>query len=82
VDANEVVVHEMKRDGCDVMLDSLGETICEASKAAHVHPHGEVLALHVGRADVLGIGLASDFLALATDALGGAVTRFAFACRT
>jgi len=82
MDANKIVVHEVKRNRRDLMLDSRGEAIREASEAAHVHPHGEVLAFNVGRADVLCIGLAGDFLALATDAVSRAVTGFCLARRT
>ena len=45
VNPAEVVVHEVKRNGGGVVLDLLGKPIRQARKPAHVHPHGEVLAL-------------------------------------
>ncbi len=59
-----------------VVLDLLTERVRQASEAAHVHPHREVLALDVRRADVFRIGIASDFFYLAPEAHGGAVARF------
>lgn len=76
VDANEVAVHEMKGDGVGVIVDLLGETICQASEAAHVHPHGEVLALYIAGADMFGIGIPADSFHVAADADCGRVSRF------
>lgn len=45
VHAAEIVVHEMKRDGVSQVINLLGESVCEARKAAHLHSHGEILAL-------------------------------------
>lgn len=42
--AAEVVVHVEKRDCPHMILDFLGERIRQASKAAHFHPHREILA--------------------------------------
>jgi len=81
VDANEVVVHKVERDRRDVVLDLLGESVCEASEAPHVHPHRKVLAFDIGRADVFRVRLATDFLPLATDALGRTVACFSVAPR-
>jgi len=57
--------------GCGVVLDFLAERIRQARKAAHGHPHREILALDVRRGDVFRIGIASDFLDLAAEAHGG-----------
>jgi len=77
---DEVVVHDVKRDHRNVVLNLFAEGIREPSKAAHRHAHGEVLALHVGRADMSRIGIAVDNLRLAADALGWAITLLALRC--
>ena len=60
VDSDKVVIHEVQRHGVGVVLHLLRKCVREPGEAAHVHPHREVLALHVGRGDVLRIGLAFD----------------------
>src|SRR6266511_2915770 len=47
VSAPEVVVHEMQANHRRVVLDLLGEPVGEAGKAAHAHPHRQVLPLDV-----------------------------------
>lgn len=59
MDADKFVMHEVDRDGMGVVLDLLREPVRQAREPAHPHAHREVLALGVGRADVLGIGAAS-----------------------
>lgn len=44
---HEIVIHEVQRDRVGVHLNLLAEGVCEARKAAHRHPHGEVLPLDV-----------------------------------
>lgn len=56
----EVVIHEMERNGMSVILDLLAEGVRQPSEAAHVHPHGQVLALDVTGRDMTGIRIASD----------------------
>lgn len=56
MDAHEVVPHIMKRDGCFVVLDFLGEPVGQAGEPAHGHPHGEILALDVAGRDELHFG--------------------------
>ena len=69
MDACEVVVHVVERDGRFVVLDLLGETVGQPREPAHTHPHGEVLPLHVARTDELFFGLAKadDLLAAVAD---------------
>src|ERR1700704_1161167 len=69
----EVVVHVMEGHGSYKVLYLLGEGVCQSRKPPHAHPHGEVLALHIGRTDVLGIGVTRDAVLLGSDALGRAV---------
>ena len=45
----EVVIDEVQRDGVRVVLDPFRERIRQPREPAHVHPHGEVLALRVAR---------------------------------
>jgi len=76
MDADEVPIHEMNRYGVSVIVDLLRETIGEASKATHVHPHGEILPLYVAGADMLGVGVAAHGFHVATDADRRRVSRF------
>ena len=58
-----------------MVLDLLGEGVCQPRKPPHRHAHGEVLPFNVGRADVPGVRVASLYLRLDPDALAGAVAR-------
>lgn len=73
VNADEVVIHHVQRDRVGVVLDLLREPVRQPREPAHVHPHGEVLALGVGRRDVLRFGVALDRLLPRAGALGRAV---------
>ena len=53
--AGEIVVNEVESDRSRVVLHLFAEGVREAYKAAHPHPHGEVLTLHKVGADVLRI---------------------------
>jgi mRNA-degrading endonuclease toxin of MazEF toxin-antitoxin module len=67
MDSNEVAVHEVESNGIGVIVDLLGESIRQPRKAAHVHPHGKVLALHVACTDMLGVGIAAHGFHVAGD---------------
>src|SRR4051794_317309 len=56
-----------------VVLDLLAECVGKAREPAHVHPHREILALHIGGADVLPIGLAFNPRLDGTRAFGWAI---------
>lgn len=56
MDADEVVPDGVERNHVVVRQAALGEGVGQASEAAHLHPHGEVLALNVAGADVRRIG--------------------------
>jgi hypothetical protein len=60
VEAHKVVVHEMRGDRRNVMVQVLREGVCASRKAAHVHPHGQVLPSDIRRADVLFIRRSRD----------------------
>ena len=59
VDSSEIVVDRMDRNHSHVILNLLAVTICQSGKAPHAHPHCQIVAFHVGRADVLGIRIAA-----------------------
>ena len=43
----EVLIYEVQRNRMHAVLNFLAETISQAGKAVHVHPHGQVLTLNV-----------------------------------
>ena len=45
MDAHEIVVHGVERNGRRVVLDLLAEGVRPAGKSPHRHPNREVLAL-------------------------------------
>lgn len=49
VNPQEVVMHEVNRNRVEVVLDFLTEAVRQAREPAHLHSHGEVLALDVAR---------------------------------
>src|SRR5882672_8426706 len=71
----EVVVGEVQRDRGGVVVDLLAESIGQAGKAPHPHPHREIGTLDVRRAYVLRVGVAGDPLPDAPDTDRGAVPR-------
>jgi hypothetical protein len=58
--ARKVVVHMEQGDHRNVVLNLLAEGIRQASEAPHIHPHVEVLSLHVACRDVRVIGIADE----------------------
>lgn len=79
VNPPEVVEHEMQGYGMAQVLDLFAEGIGEPRKAAHAHPHGQVLALDVGRGNRPLGRVADDLGSLDTAAFRRAVPRRAFA---
>ena len=77
MDANEIIVYVVQRDGRDVILDFLRESIGQSSESPHRHPHREVLPFHVERADVLHVGItdADDFLRAVAHCRAGGMVR-------
>src|SRR5205085_12692245 len=63
----------VQRDHVGVVLELLGEAVCQAREAAYLHPHGEVASLDVGRADVVDVGIAGDGADGGPDALSRTV---------
>lgn len=50
----EVIVHVVKRDVPEVILNLLAESVCQAGKAAHHHSHGQVLSLDIAGGNMAG----------------------------
>lgn len=73
MDAAEIVMHVVNGNHRDVVFDFLGEGVCQSSKAAHRHPHSEILPFYVAGRNVTGIRIADDPLALAANAFTGAI---------
>lgn len=55
-------MHKVKRKHMEVVFQLLAKPVGQAREAAHTHPHREVLALNVGRADQLLDRLTEDLL--------------------
>jgi hypothetical protein len=70
---NEVVGEVAKCSRGDVVLDLLRERIRKSSEPANCHPNRQVMSLDIARVNVLRVRLSNDGVALAPDALGGAV---------
>jgi len=49
-------------DGCAMILKFLAESVGQPRTTPHLHPRGQVEALHVGRADLLRIASYHVFL--------------------
>ena len=62
-------MHEVQRHRGGQVLQPLAEGVGEPREAPHRHPHGEVLALYVGRADVRFIGITLYHFHAGSDAL-------------
>ena len=56
----KVVIHEVECHHRDAVLQLFREGVCQPRKAAHRHPHREVLAFDVGYRDVLRVGIFAD----------------------
>ena len=69
----EIVELEVERYGGNMVLDLAAESVGQPCVAPQVHPHGQVLALHEGRADMPWIRIADDHVPLGPDAGGGRV---------
>jgi len=70
---DEVVVHVVDRQRSGVVLNLLGECICQAREAAVAHSDCEVLAFDVTGADMLRVRASFDGFLFDPDALGWTV---------
>jgi len=75
---DEVVVHAVDRQGCQMVFDLLGERIGESRKAAVMHSQGKVLPFDIAGADVLRIGHPLDGFLFDAEALRRTVALLAF----
>jgi hypothetical protein len=78
MDARKVVPHVEQRDLMNVIVNLFGESISQASEAAHLHPHGEVLTLHKAGRNVARVRIADNFDALGAKTLRRAVAFLSF----
>src|SRR5690349_9880616 len=65
MNTDEIIMHEVDRDRMRMVLDLLRECVGQPREATNGHPHRQVLALNVGRADMARIGVASGPLVCA-----------------
>ncbi len=66
VNPNEIVPERIERDHVRVVFELLPEGVRQPVNRAHRHPHCQVRPLHIGRADVLRIGIAGDLSRVAS----------------
>lgn len=78
MDPREIVMHVEQRNHVDVVVDLLAEGVREASKAAHVHSHVQVLPFYIAGRDVSLIGIATDSDTFGAKTLRRAVTALRF----
>jgi hypothetical protein len=57
VQSREIIIHHVQGDGVGVVLDLFREGVGQPGEAAHVHPHGQVAALGIGRGIAVHAGL-------------------------
>src|ERR1039458_4000455 len=78
VNPAEVVVGEVQTVCRPEVLPLLAESVRQPRQAAHLHSDGEILTLHMGRANLVGIGVAHDWDPLRVRHVGMAVPTLAF----
>lgn len=69
----EVVMHIVECHGMSMVRSFLAVSIGQPGKPAHLHPHGEVLALYVGRGYMVGIGIPDNRFHVTANALAGGI---------
>ena len=78
VDSDKVVMCEPQARSSIVVLPFLAEGVRQAGEAANLHPHREVLALDVRRANLVRVGASDEWDHLRCDHFRGWVAVFAF----
>lgn len=76
--AAEIVVHEIKGNGGDMVFDFLGKRVGQACGSSHAHSHSEVLPFNETCRDVLWIRPTRNRRGLRSNAFRGAVACFFF----
>lgn len=76
MDAAEVVVGHEQGDSSLKVEALLGKRVGQAGEAAKLHPHGEVVAFHIRRADVVRVRVTDDDLLARGNNAGRAVAAF------
>lgn len=69
----------MERDGVGVILQLLAESVCQARKPTHRHPHVQILSFDIASADMLRIGYTANGFHVAADAGSRTVSRLRLA---
>ena len=77
--AAEVVMGEMQGDSRAVVFQLFTEPVRQTGEPAHGHAERQILAFHMGSADLRRVGIAADWDHLNADDFGGAVPFLAFA---
>jgi len=73
MDTPEVVIHEVERHSIAQVFNLFAESVSKASKPAHSHPHGQVLALYEASANVSRVGVTANCPGDRAAAVTGAV---------
>jgi hypothetical protein len=73
MDADEIVIEEVKRHRVRVVSHLLRKGVRQARHAARMHPHVEIVALRIGRRNVLLVGFARNGRLDRASAFGRAV---------
>lgn len=68
MNSDVIAIHEMNGDCVGVIVDLLGEPICQSREAAHIHSHREVLPLDIAGAYMFWVGVSTHGLHVASDA--------------
>ena len=76
MNAAEVVIGEVQRDGCFQVRQFLAESVRQPREPANRHPHREVLPLHKASRDVLRVRIAAANLGYNLHDWGWGVPRF------
>lgn len=77
MNAGEIVVHHVERNGGGMILDFFRESIRKPGEAPHPHPHREILTFNVAGVDMIRVRLTDDRVALAGNAFWRAVAALA-----
>lgn len=75
VTPHEIVVHEVQADRVAEVFQLLAEPVRQASEAAHLHPHRQILPFDVARRNLRFVRLSADDVLRGPAAFAGTVAR-------
>ena len=81
MNSHEVIICKIEGKGGVVIRPLLAEGICQAGEPPNLHSHGEVLALDVAGANLVGIRLSDDWHDLRGNYFGRRIPCFLLARR-